>query len=78
MYYFWIHIIPLLFVSFFHRRGRDTGFPVPPAQFPACSFPAPGSSAIPTSATGIARELKLSLPAVNFRDPRLLNPMAIH
>src|SRR5271165_6981267 len=25
------------------RRGRETGLPVPPAQIPACGFPAPGS-----------------------------------
>lgn len=37
----------LLFATNFcrsHRHGRDTGFPVPPAQIPACSIPALGSS----------------------------------
>jgi len=34
-----------------HRRlrGRDAGYPAPPAQTPACSFPAPGSSVVLTS-----------------------------
>jgi hypothetical protein len=32
------------------RRGRDVGYPTPPAQIPACSFPAPGSSQILASA----------------------------
>src|SRR5262245_43830386 len=27
-----------------HRRGRDAGYPTPPAQIPACGFSAPGSS----------------------------------
>ena len=27
-------------------RGRDTGYPAPPAQTPACSFSAPGSSVV--------------------------------
>ena len=26
------------------RRGRDAGYPTPPAQIPACGFSAPGSS----------------------------------
>jgi hypothetical protein len=32
------------------HRGRDAGYPTPPAQIPACGFPAPGSSAILASA----------------------------
>ena len=28
------------------RCGRDTGYPAPPAQIPACGFPAPGSSMV--------------------------------
>jgi len=31
---------------FLQSRGRDTGYPAPPAQIPACSFPAPGSSMV--------------------------------
>jgi hypothetical protein len=30
--------------------GRDAGYPAPPAQTPACSFPAPGSSVVLASA----------------------------
>ena len=35
---------------FWRRRGRDAGYPTPPAQIPACGFPAPGSSVILASA----------------------------
>ena len=33
-------------------RGRDAPFGAPPAQIPACSFPAPGSSLLLTSSHG--------------------------
>src|SRR2546427_8854416 len=32
------------------HRGRDAGYPTPPAQIPACRFLAPGSSEILASA----------------------------
>ncbi len=34
------------------RSSRDTGCPVPPAQFPACGFSAPGSSVMFTRVVG--------------------------
>ena len=33
-----------------HSRGRDAGYPTPPAQIPACGIPAPGSSVVLASA----------------------------
>jgi hypothetical protein len=36
--------------SILQRRRRITGYPVTPAQIPACGFPAPGSSIILTHA----------------------------
>ena len=36
--------------SWGNLRGRDAGYPAPPAQTPACSFPAPGSSVALASA----------------------------
>jgi hypothetical protein len=33
-----------------HHRGRTASYPTAPAQIPACSFPAPGSSGILASA----------------------------
>ena len=37
-----------LFMQLFQKFscGRDAGYPTPPAQIPACGFPAPGSSGI--------------------------------
>src|SRR5262245_40311545 len=35
--------VVVVYSPLFCRRGRDTGYPVPPAHLPACSFPAPGS-----------------------------------
>ena len=29
--------------GYFVGRGREPGYPGPPAQIPACGFPAPGS-----------------------------------
>ena len=40
-------------VSFKGSRGRNTGYPMPPAQIPACGFPAPGSSVIVTRAVSL-------------------------
>src|SRR5262249_26006002 len=36
------------------RRGRDAGYPTPPAQIPACGFSAPGSSVRRASALPMA------------------------
>ena len=42
------------------RHGRDTGYPAPPAQIPACGFVALGSSKILASVFP-ALEIKLQL-----------------
>jgi hypothetical protein len=47
------------------RRGRDTGYPVPPAQIPACGFPAPGSSKMLASAIS-RREEQAAYEQVSF------------
>ena len=39
------------------RRGRDAGCPAPPAQIPACGFPAPGSSVTLASALSLQRQV---------------------
>ena len=39
------------------RRGRDAGYPTPPAQIPACGFPAPGSSVTLASALSLQRQV---------------------
>ena len=54
--------------TFRRRRGRDASCPTPPAQIPACSFPAPGSSTILASAQGSARRSRQSHP---WSDPWL-------
>jgi len=41
-------------------HARSTGYPAPPAQIPACRFPAPGSSKILTSVLS-ALEIKVKL-----------------
>ena len=56
------------------RRGRDASCPTPPAQIPACGFPAPGSSVRRASALpGVwekaipLREVGLCAPALHVR-----------
>src|SRR4029077_1858305 len=49
-------------------RGRDAE--APPAQIPACSFPAPGSSV--TLASALSNSDKHHLPMSTLRDPGLL------
>ena len=48
------------------RRGRDAGYPTPPAQIPACGFPAPGSSVILASALPVTREIAILLMEVGL------------
>ena len=59
------------------RHGRNGGHPPSPAQIPACSFPAPGSSAILASAIERIRKLKSPLAVMDFRDARPFNPVEI-
>ncbi len=47
-----IEVSTLSIFSIGRRRSRDTSYPAPPAQIPACGFPAPGSSAILTLVEG--------------------------
>jgi len=35
-------------MMFWKSRSRNTGYPMPPAQIPACGIPAPGSSVVLT------------------------------
>src|SRR5438034_1415117 len=46
---------------FMRHRGRTASYPTAPAQIPACSFPAPGSSALLASALQLRLSLTLSL-----------------
>src|SRR5437879_6424280 len=46
------------------RRGRTAGYPSAPAQIPACSIPAPGSSMRLASAILVSRERDLPLREV--------------
>ena len=54
---------------FRHRRGRDAGYPTPPAQIPACGFPAPGSSVVLASAVLIALDIAILLREVGLCAP---------
>ena len=58
------------------RHGRDVGCPTPPAQTPACSFPAQGSSEILASAVSL-NELKVTLVINALCNPRFFNVMTI-
>ena len=56
------------------HRGRDAGYPTPPAQIPACGFLAPGSSVRLASALLLTpdsaipfREVGLCTPALHVR-----------
>jgi len=51
------------------RRGRDAGYPTPPAQIPACGFPAPGSSVVLASAVLIALDIAILLREVGLCAP---------
>ena len=53
------------------RRGRDTGYPAPPAQIPACSFPAPGSSIVLASAILTIKDVVIPLREVGLHYPAL-------
>lgn len=50
-----------LIVQLRRHRGRTASYPTAPAQIPACSFPAPGSSGILASAI---RPRLLKLPSL--------------
>lgn len=47
------------------HRGRAASYLTPPAQIPACRFPAPGSSVVLAPQSGLRRQLCLS----RFRSP---------
>ena len=49
--------------------GRAASYPTPPAQIPACGFPARGSSV--TLASDSARIIQHQLTVATFRDPGL-------
>jgi hypothetical protein len=53
------------------RRGRDASYPTPPAQIPACGFPAPGSSVRLASAIPVAWEKAIPLREVGWCAPAL-------
>src|SRR6266480_4917683 len=50
-------------------RGRDTSHLMPPAQIPACGFPAPGSSDALASVEGRRYEFSRSPDSSSFREP---------
>ena len=52
-----------------HHRGRDAGCPTPPAQIPACSFSAPGSSERLASAKDVAVFVAIPLSEVGLGAP---------
>ena len=54
--------------SFQATRGRNAGYPAPPAQTPASGFPAPGSSVVLAFARAITLCKHLMLPLL-LRDP---------
>src|SRR5881397_1158230 len=58
--------------SVYGRRGRDAGYPTPPAQILACGFPAPGSSVGLASAILVTPDI-----AIPFREVSLCTP-ALH
>ena len=53
------------------RRGRDAGYPTPPAQIPACGFPAPGSSVRLAAAIQGALDIAMALREVGLGAPAL-------
>ena len=53
------------------RRGRDTGYPAPPAQIPACSFSAPGSSMVLASVILTIKDVAIPLSEVGLHYPAL-------
>src|SRR3954449_9884647 len=55
-------------------RGRDAE--APPAQIPACSFPAPGSSV--TLASALSNSDKHHLSTSTLRDPGILQWKSLH
>jgi hypothetical protein len=59
------------------RRGRNAGYPAPPTQIPACSFPAPGSSMILASVILIIKDVAIPLREVGLYYPILLCPVQV-
>jgi hypothetical protein len=55
--------------SAWSRRGRDASYPTPPAQIPACSIPAPGSSMRLASAIPEVWEKAIPLREVGLGAP---------
>ncbi|MCO1603489.1 hypothetical protein [Desulfosporosinus nitroreducens] len=51
------------------RHGRDTGYPAPPAQIPACGITAPGSSRVFASIFKLLVKLKFHLGLASFYYP---------
>ena len=61
----------LIYHHILSSRGRDTGYPVPPAQIPACGFPAPGSSMALTSVILTIKDVANPLSEVCLHYPAL-------
>jgi hypothetical protein len=53
------------------RRGRDASYPTPPAQIPACGFPAPGSSVRLAAAIQVPLDIAIALREVGLGAPAL-------
>ena len=64
-----------MYIKFFFSRGRNAGYPAPPAQSRTCGFPASGSSVALASAQTftVARyKVQLLFPAVRLA--RVIQP----
>ena len=61
--------------EYIFSHGRDTGYPAPPAQIPACGIIAPGSSKVFTSIVQ-ALEIKVKLYLVRLNNSWFWNSIS--